>query len=118
MYQYPDLNSLFTYWKTNFYRKKYHLKEDELEEIAFELLDRVEIEHSWFQNLKSKADTYGLLNVLYDIGFLGDFVLGGEGGSTTKYSFADIHEPILEEVDIHPCFRKSVGTVARIRKSK
>jgi len=83
--------------------------------MVFQIFDEVTVNEDWFNELCREADFYGFLSILYEIGFIGDFVLGGEGGSRTFYSFSERHEPRLEEVQIHPCFRKSVNTVDRIR---
>ena len=57
-----------------------------------------------------------IIKILYEIGFLGDFILGGDGGSKTIYITSDdTHAPTFNEVQIHACFRKAVGTVTRIR---
>ncbi len=113
--QYPGLASIFAYWKTKFFRYKYHLPRDNLDEMVFQIFDEVTVNADWFNGLYREANFYGFLSILYEIGFIGDFVLGGEGGSRTFYSFTEKHEPRLEEVQIHPCFRKSVNTVDRIR---
>jgi hypothetical protein len=73
------------------------------------------LNEEWFNEIVSKTDIDSLLKVLYEIGFIGDFVQGGEGGSKTFYSYLDRHEPRFEEVQIHPCFRRAVNTVERIR---
>lgn len=113
--QYPGLVSIFSYWKTKFYRYKYHLKLSELEEMVLAIFVEAEINEKWFNDLCNNTDVKGLLRVLYEIGFIGDFVLGGDGGSKTVYSYQGNHQPRFEEIDIHPCFRKAVGTVDRIR---
>jgi len=113
--QYPGLVDIFSYWKTKFYRQKYHLKLSEIEKIVLDIFIEAEINQPWFNELTEKTDGHGLLKVLYEIGFIGDFVLGGDGGSKTVYSYQGNHQPRFEEVDIHPCFRKAVGTVDRIR---
>lgn len=113
--QYPGLSDIFSYWKTKFFRHKYHLKNDDINEMIFQLFDDVTINHKWFNNLASKADFSGFLSILYEIGFIGDFIQGGQGGSKTFYSFSERHEPRFEEIQIHPCFRKAVNTVDRIR---
>lgn len=113
--QYPGLSDIFSYWKTRFFRYKYHLKNEDISEMIFQLFDEVAINHQWFNILASEANFDGFLSVLYEIGFIGDFVQGGEGGSKTFYSFSERHEPRFEEVQIHPCFRKAVNTVDRIR---
>lgn len=113
--QYPGLVSIFSYWKTNFFRYKYHLKRSELDEMLLSVLTEVELNQSWFNEISDATDVPEFLQILYEIGFIGDFVLGGEGGSKTVYSYQGRHEPRFEEVQIHPCFRRAVGTVERIR---
>lgn len=113
--QYPGLSDIFSFWKTSFFRYKYHLKQDDIHEMIYKLFTEAVINKEWFNTLASEANFDGLLSVLYEIGFIGDFVLGGEGGSKTFYSYIDRHEPRFEEVQIHPCFRKAVNTVDRIR---
>lgn len=113
--QYPELITIFAYWKIKFYRSKYHLKFLELEAVVIDILAEAEINQSWFNELSDKLDVKGFLKILYEIGFVGDFVLGGDGGSKTVYSYQGNHQPRFDEVDIHPCFRKAVGTVDRIR---
>jgi hypothetical protein len=116
--QYPGLIALFSYWKTNFFRHKYHLQRKEVEEMLLNLAAEAEINEPWWNRIVETTDIDVFLKVLYEIGFLGDFVLGGEGGSKTFYSYLERHEPRFEEVQIHPCFRKSVNTVERIRNRK
>lgn len=113
--QYPGLVNVFSYWKTNFFRYKYHLKRAEIDEMLLTVLTEVELNTPWFNSLSDETDIPRFLQVLYEIGFLGDFVLGGEGGSKTVYSYQGRHEPRFEEVQIHPCFRRAVATVERIR---
>lgn len=113
--QYPGLSSVFAYWKTKFFRNKYHLKNSDVHEMIFQIFDEVVLNQKWFNDLALNADFDGFLTILYEIGFIGDFVLGGEGGSKTFYSYSDRHEPRFEEIQIHPCFRKAVNTVDRIR---
>lgn len=113
--QYPGLSDIFAYWKTKFFRYKYHLKQEEMHEMIFQLFNEVPVNYGWFNHLLKRADFNGFLAILYEIGFVGDFILGGEGGSKTFYSFSDRHEPRFEEIQIHPCFRKAVNTVDRIR---
>jgi len=115
--QYPGLSEVFSYWKTQFLRYKYHLKKDEAHAMIFQLFDEVHINQGWFNVLVAQVNLDGFLSILYEIGFIGDFVLGGEGGSKTFYSYSDRHEPRFEEIQIHPCFRKAVHTVDRIRTS-
>jgi hypothetical protein len=113
--QYPGLSEVFSYWKTTFFRFKYHLKRDEIDEMLLKILIEVELNNEWFNALALNTDVPKLLQLLYEIGFIGDFVLGGEGGSKTVYSYQGRHEPRFEEIQIHPCFRRAVGTVERIR---
>ena len=113
--QYPGLVDVFSYWKTNFFRIKYHLKRTELDEMLLKVLTDVALNAPWFSELAQQTDVPRLLQIMYEIGFLGDFVLGGEGGSKTIYSYQGRHEPRFEEVQIHPCFRRAVATVERIR---
>jgi len=113
--QYPGLVDVFSYWKTKFYRRKYHLKYAELEDMVLDIFIGSEPSQPWFDSLSESADARGLMKILYEIGFIGDFVLGGDGGSKTVYSYQGNHQPRFEEIDIHPCFRKAIGTVDRIR---
>jgi len=114
--QYPGLSDIFAYWKTKFFRYKYHLDRNDLYEMLLELFTDVPINQPWFTSLAKDANFDGFLAILYEIGFIGDFVLGGQGGSRTFYSYAERHEPLFAEVQIHPCFRKAVNTVDRIRE--
>lgn len=113
--QYPGLSDVFAYWKTRFFRYKYHLSRSDIDEMVFQIFDEVTVNEPWFNQLVQDADFTGFLSVLYEIGFIGDFVLGGEGGSRTFYSFSDRHSPRFDDVQVHPCFRKAVNTVDRIR---
>jgi energy-coupling factor transporter ATP-binding protein EcfA2 len=113
--QYPGLISIFSYWKTNFFRNKYHLKRSEIEEMLLRIAGEVALNEHWFNSIVDATDIDSFLKLLYEIGFIGDFVQGGEGGSKTFYSYLDRHEPRFEEVQIHPCFRRAVNTVERIR---
>ncbi len=115
--QYPGLSQIFSYWKTKFFRSKYHLKNADISEMLLQLAAEVEVNEPWFNKIVEQTDIRSLLLILYEIGFIGDFVLGGEGGSKVFYSTSDRHEPRLEEVQIHPCFRKAVNTVERISRS-
>ena len=116
--QYPGINEIMSYWKTKYFRHKYHLKREEVENMLLNIMAEVPLNQSWFNKIVDNTDFEGLLNILYEIGFIGDFVLGGEGGSKTFYSYSERHVPRFEEVQIHPCFRKAVNTVERIRATK
>jgi hypothetical protein len=113
--QYSGLVDIFSYWKTNFFRYKYHLKRAEIDEMLLKVLTDVELNAPWFNEVANATDVPRLLQIFYEIGFIGDFVLGGEGGSKTVYSYQGRHEPRFEEIQIHPCFRRAAGTVERIR---
>ena len=113
--QYPGLVDLFSYWKTNFFRSKYHLKRSEVDEMLLKLLSDVALNNEWFNEIAVQTDVPKLLQILYEIGFIGDFVLGGDGGSKTVFSHQGRHEPRFDEVQIHSCFRRAVGTVERNR---
>lgn len=113
--QYPGLVDLFSYWKTNFFRSKYHLKRSEIDEMLLRLLTDVTLNNEWFNDIAEHTDVPKLLQILYEIGFIGDFVLGGDGGSKTVFSYQGRHEPRFDEIQIHSCFRRAVGTVERIR---
>jgi hypothetical protein len=116
--QYPKIESVFSYWRTKFFRNKYHLNRSEIDEILLRIMMEVPINEDWFNQLVLGADTRKFLGILYEIGFIGDFIKGGAGGSKTAYSFADPHEPVFDEIQIHPCFRRAVGTVERIRNKE
>lgn len=113
--QYPGLSNVFAFWKTKFFRYKYHLRKEDIHEMIYLLFTEATINQEWFNELSRNADLDGFLNILYEVGFIGDFVLGGEGGSKIFYSYCDRHTPRFEEIQIHPCFRKAVNTVERIR---
>lgn len=115
--QYPGLIAIFSFWKTNFFRYKYHLKRAEIEEMLLAIASEVDLNENWFNEIVSNTDLEKFLKILYEIGFIGDFILGGEGGSKAFYSYDERHEPLFKEVQIHPCFRKSVNTVDRIKSS-
>lgn len=116
--QYPGLISIFSKWKTKFFRHKYHLKRTEIDDMLLTIASETPLNVDWFNVIVATTDTDNFLKILYEIGFIGDFVLGGEGGSKTFYSYLDRHEPRFEEVQIHPCFRRAVNTVERIRNQK
>lgn len=84
--------------------------------MVFQIFDEVPLNQPRHNELVDRADLSGFISILYEIGFLGDFIQRGEGGSRTFYSFSDRHTPRLEDVQVHPCFRKAVNTVDRIRR--
>lgn len=113
--QYPGLNAITSHWSTRFRRQKYHLKRSEINDMLLTILIEVELNQSWFNYIVANTDVNRLLDILYEVGIIGDFVLGGQGGSRTFYSYEDPHEPRFDEVQIHPCFRRALNTVERIR---
>jgi energy-coupling factor transporter ATP-binding protein EcfA2 len=114
--QYPGLVAIMSFWKTKYFRHKYHLKKQELEEMLLSVASGVNLNEPWFNEIVETTDLKRFMDVLYEIGFIGDFVLGGQGGSRTYYSYEERHEPKFDEVQIHPCFRRAVNTVERIRE--
>nr|WP_319397643.1 hypothetical protein [uncultured Carboxylicivirga sp.] len=116
--QYPNIYELFKFWKSRFFRYKYNLKLSEFEDMFLIMATELDISSDWYMKIVNELDPKKLLKILFDIGFIGDFILGGAGGSKTIYSYNEVHEPILEDFQIHPCFRKAMGTVDRIRKKK
>lgn len=115
--QYPDVKKIFDYWRANFDRDKYHLEWKDFSEKLFEILDKVKIQHTWFTQFQGDADLEALATMLFEIGFIGDFIVGGDGGSKVIYSDED-HQPKFEQIQIHPCFRRAAGTVQRIRSPR
>jgi hypothetical protein len=116
--QYPNLNELFKFWKARFFRYKYSLNTIEFEEMFFIIATELKIPCDWYMEIVHELNSKKLLRILFDIGFVGDFVIGGSGGSKTIYSYKEVHEPLFTDIQIHPCFRKAMGTVDRIRKKK
>ena len=112
--QYPKLERIFEFWKSSYHRTKYHLDRNELEIRMSSILQNVTIQDVWFSELQQSKNIKELARILFNIGFLGDFIKGGDGGSKVYY-FGDTEEPLLNEVQVHPCFRKAVGTVERNR---
>jgi hypothetical protein len=117
IHQYPDIGKLFSFWKSKYFRCKYHMSKQEITSLLERALRECRIEQDWWQEIASAPDgnVAPLLEILYEIGFLGDFIKGGQGGSKTIYSFESRHEPRFDEVQIHSCFRKAIGTVERIK---
>ena len=114
--QYPGLNVVTSCWSTRFRRQKYSLKSQEVDELFLSILSAAELNQPWFNRLVNNTDVKGLLNILYEVGIIGDFILGGPGGSKTFYSHEERHDPTLEEIQVHPCFRRALYTVERIRE--
>lgn len=82
-----------------------------------EIIDYCDIKEEWFQKIKDENSPLQLMKIFYNIGLIGDFILGGAGGSRTIYC-NESYKPKLEQIHFHPCFRKALNTVERIRKKK
>src|SRR5690606_14642748 len=54
--QYPGLVDVFSYWKTKFYRYKYHLKYAEIEEMVLDIFIEAELNQPWFNSLTDNVD--------------------------------------------------------------
>lgn len=116
MNKYPSLNKFFEKWKAVNFRINYHLRFDQLNTYISKVLDELSTEDTWLVQCKEKRNYEEIIYALYEIGFIGDFVRGGEGGSKTIYSVMDdAHKPTFKEIQIHPCFRVAVGTKKRNR---
>ncbi len=102
--QYPNLFELFKFWRTKFFRQKYHLKLHEFNEMFLEMGCSLDINSSWYMDSINDLNPHKLLTILFEIGFIGDFILGGAGGSKSIYSFQELHEPVFDEFQVHPCF--------------
>lgn len=117
--QYPGLQDFFSTWRSNFPRALYHMKRADISELILSLLATSPINENWFNAIVEKTDIDAMMSVLYEIGLLGDYVSGGAGGGArAHYSFQEVHQPRFEEVQIHPCFRRALDTVERIRRPK
>lgn len=115
--QFPNLQTFFTAWRSRHSRKTYHFRRTELEEVLIDLLCVSQINESWFNEIVKNTDVNKMVGILYEIGLLGDYVAGGAGGGArVHYSFQEMHQPRFDEVQIHPCFRRALDTVERIRK--
>jgi len=115
--QYPGLQQFFASWRSRFPRYPYHLRRGDLEEIVISLLAVAPINAAWFNLIVKETDVAKMLGILYEIGLIGDYVAGGlGGGARVHYSFQEVHQPRFDEVQIHPCFRRALDTVERMRK--
>lgn len=113
---YPGLLNIFEFWKKEFYRSKYHMTKEEYEPIIRKIFQKMDLQEKWFTNLVDTDDIEGFMKILYNIGFIGDFIRGGQGGNKVIYAYQeDGDSPRLKEIQIHPCFRKTLGVVERIR---
>ncbi|HBX8265415.1 TPA: ATP-binding cassette domain-containing protein [Klebsiella pneumoniae] len=116
--QYPDLFSILEWWRTKFYRHKYHLDYEEVRNVIESVFSGVNVKYEWYTELKNSGNVLGLLTILYKIGFIGDYSLGGNGGTKVKYSYEADGTPVLSSVQIHPCFRVAMNTIERDRSKK
>ena len=112
-YQYPSLKEIFKYWRTYYRRCKYQLERDEVDSIILDILDNLDLEQSWFKEIKNNIDTYNFLDILYEIGFIRDVVNNKEFHA--YFTPRNEHLPIFEEISIHPCFRKAIDTRERMK---
>lgn len=114
--QYPGLSELFACWKSLFRRRSYHLRRSDLEEVIMSLMVNAPVNQLWFNDIVASTDINKLISILFEIGVLGDYISGGAGGGAKAfYSYMGPHQPRFEEVQIHPCFRRALETVERIR---
>lgn len=114
--QYPNLHELIDFWKTSFKGIKYTLSRQEINNIINEIYENFDIDDKWYQDIKKQKDEKKLLDILYSIGFIGDYSKGGGGGgSKADYSFSSQATPNFQKIQIHPCFRKAIGTKERNR---
>lgn len=117
--QYPDLRKITDYWSSKLRRKKYHLKYNEIEEMFENIFENVSIDEDWYKNIVKTKNVRALLKIFYDVGIIGDFILGGAGGSKTYYSYeAGARNPTFDDIQVHPCFRSALDTVQRIRQAE
>lgn len=114
--QYPGLAEIFATWKSLFRRRSYHLRKADLDDVMVTLMTEAPVNQTWFNNIVKDTDTAKLISILFEIGLIGDYISGGAGGGAkTFYSFMGPHQPRFEEIQIHPCFRRALETVERIR---
>ena len=117
--QYPALSVFFATWRANFPRASYHMRRGDVSDLILTLLALSPINEPWFNAIVERTDIDGMIGILYEIGLLGDYVSGGAGGGArAHYSFQEVHQPRFEEVQIHPCFRRALDTVERIRRPR
>lgn len=115
--QYPGLQEFFSAWRSRYPRQPYHLRRADIEDVIINLLVLSPINAPWFINIVEATDVRKMIEILYEIGLIGDYVAGGAGGGArVLYSFERFHQPRFDEVQIHPCFRRALETVERIRR--
>src|SRR6185437_5462364 len=114
--QYPGLGELFATWKSAFRRRSYHLRRADIDEVMLKLMTDAPINQPWFNEIVGRTDILKLVSILFEVGVLGDYIAGGAGGGAKAfYSYMGPHQPRFDEVQIHPCFRRALETVERIR---
>jgi len=122
MHVFPGLKIFFATWKSRHKRKRYAMPGDEFSEFILEVLEDSPIlpeDGKFIYDIKMEANFMKLQECLYEIGFIGDVIIGGDGGTKIIYSIGnDEHRPKFEKIQIHPCFRKAVDTVERIRSKR
>ena len=117
--QYPKLTVFFTAWRSQFPRHPYHFRRADFDDLIVSLLATTPINEQWFNSIVEATDVARMIEILYEIGLVGDYVSGGAGGGArTHYSFEEVHQPRFEELQIHPCFRRALDTRERHRVKK
>lgn len=112
--QYPGMSELFAAWKSRYPRGAYHLRREDLAELVDPLFDVTALNRPWFNEIAEARNVGRLTEILYEVGFLGDYIAGGAGGGArAHYSYMGPHQPRFDEVQIHPCFRRALDTVER-----
>lgn len=112
--QYPGLNTFFDTWRARFARNSYQYRRAELEDVLMTLLAEAAVNADWFNKISEETDTQRLIEILYEIGVLGDYAVGGAaGGTRVHYSYELPHEPRFEILQVHPCFRRALDTRER-----
>ncbi len=112
--RYPELSKLFHYWKVYCPYSRYILKKEEYEENFMNILADLHIEQPWYKDLQNSIDAQSFMEILYEIGFVGDYIKPkkcGVNGHKTIYSISESsknHNPQFDFVSIHPCFRKAM----------
>ncbi|MCT8271654.1 P-loop ATPase, Sll1717 family [Xanthomonas translucens] len=114
--QYPGIADFFQAWRANYYRRPYHLRRADVDGIILHLMTVATINQPWFNQLVDDTNVSRMIEILYEMGLLGDYIAGGAGGGArTFYSYMGPHQPRFDEVQVHPCFRRALDTVERIR---
>ena len=115
--QYPGLALFFREWKSIYPRAPYHFKRNEFDDVLLNVIAAAQINEAWFNDVAQDINLKRMTEVLFEIGFLGDYVAGGSGGGArTVYAYQGPHQPRFDEVQIHPCFRRAIDTAERRKR--